>query len=253
LVYLPLVLRPIPIAAPTATPTATRTPTSTPTVTRTQTPTPTASRQPPQGIYGQIACNGAPAADIPLRLRFYNGAGWSDAAHTTTDSAGRYAFTAAPSLAQGQGYYVCFGPNRTNPDYLSGWSAAIITAYTAGAGVAGGDFDIANVKLLSPPPDSALPLPVTLVWQRRAIAGDSYRVLLFDPESDDAWLSSALGDVGSITMTSLPPGAAFGKVYGWLVRVYKEPGSYGESFYYRQITFLASEQAAEPQIWDPIE
>jgi len=250
LVYLPLALRSTATVTPTATPTATRTPTATPTAIRTPTLTPTPTCSPSQGIYGRVAYDDAPAADIPLRLRFYNGAAWSDAAHTTTDAVGRYIFTAAPSLAQGQRYYVCFGPNRTNPNFVSGWGASAITAYTAGAGLAGGDFDIANVKLLSPPPDSALPLPATLVWQRRAIAGDSYRVLLFDPESDDAWLSSALGDVGSITMTSLPPGAAFGKVYGWLVRVYKEPGSYGESYYYRQITFLAGGLAQAPaQLW----
>jgi len=233
LVHLPLVLRAIPIVAPTATPTATRT----------RTPTPTATRPPFQGIFGWITYNGAPAAGIPLRLRFYNGAAWSDAAITTTDPAGRYAFMAAPSLAVGQGYYVFFGPNQTNPNYVAGWGATTITTYVAGTSLPGGDFDIANVNLLSPPPGSALPLPVTLAWQRRGIAGDSYRVILFDPESDDGWLSIALGDVGSITLTSLPAGTVYSKVYGWLVRVYTEPDSYGESYYYRLITFLSGGQA----------
>jgi C1A family cysteine protease len=202
---------------------------------------------PTQGINGLVTYNGAPADGIGLRLRFYNGSGWSDAATTTTAADGRYAFQGVPGLAAGQGYYVLFGPNTSNSSYLYSWAGPTITSYIAGAAQPGGDFDIADVKLLSPPNRSALTVPVTFTWQRRGLPGDTYRVVLFDPQGPGGWLTNDLGDVGSVTLTGLASGMVYGKEYGWFPRVYKGPESYGSSLYYRLITFNSS-QAMDPSV-----
>jgi C1A family cysteine protease len=190
-----------------------------------------------QGINGLVTTSAAPAAGINLRLIFYNGSAWVEKATTTTGADGRYAFVGMPSLAAGQGYYVFFGYNTTTPSYLYYWAGPTLTSYTAGTALAGGNFDIANVSLLSPSPGATRTLPTTFTWQRRGLSGDTYRLILFDPESTDWWLTNDLGDVGSATMTSLPDGAEYDKTYGWLVRVYRGGDSYGNSYYYREITF----------------
>jgi hypothetical protein len=146
-------------------------------------------------------------------------------------------------LAAGQRYYVRFGPNQTNPAQLASWYAPMITAYSAGASVAGGDFDVANVGLLSPAPEATLPLPVTFTWQRRGLPGDSHVLLIFDPNSDDWWYTDDLGDVGSFTLLGLAQGMVRGKQYGWSLRVYNGPNSYGDAYYYRTITFAGAAAA----------
>ena len=177
----------------TATATPTRTPTNTPTATATATPA-------NDGIHGRVTYKGAAAPGIELQLRFYDGSKTTTAATTTTDSEGRYRFTAAASLGSGQEYWVRF-LSPDNPAYVSSWQTASITAYTSGSTMPGGDFDIADVILLSPPDDAAQALPVTFTWQPRGIPGDTYRVVFFDLDTDDYWYTEDLGNVGSFTAT----------------------------------------------------
>lgn len=202
--------------------------------------------QPPagNGINGRVTFKGAAAAGIGLQLRFYDGSSWSTAATTTTDSSGRYRFTGAASLGAGQKYYVRFGPNSTNSAYLSGWWAPQITAYTGGATTPGGDFDIANVALQSPANNASVHLPAAFAWQTRGIATDTYRLELFDLDTGDGWTTSDLGNVGSVNLTGLPPGAVFDQMYGWDVLVFNGPDSYGVSYYYRRVTFLSGLMSA---------
>jgi serine protease len=196
---------------------------------------------PPQneGIYGHITFQGAAAAGIGLVLRFWNGSSWSTAATTTTDGAGSYRFLGVASLGAGQSYYVRFGPNSSNSAYLWSWWGPTITSYTSGDTVPGGNFDIANVSLQSPPGGAATTLPATLSWQQRGFAIDTYRVRIFSLTTSDNWLTVDLGNVGSFNMTSLPPGANFGTEYGWSVQVMNGPDNLGESYYYRRITFVS--------------
>ena len=123
--------------------------------------------------------------------------------------------------------------------------------------MSGGDFDIANVTLVSPAHGSSRPFPITFTWQRRGLAGDTYRWMLFDPANPAVWwLTSDLGDTGSITVTGLPPGAKHGYVYGWRVRVYRGSDSYGTPFYAHQITFVSTTgqstgtQLPDDPIWE---
>lgn len=193
----------------------------------------------PQGIYGRVTYAGAPAAGIPLALRRFDpGAGWTTALTTTTDSEGKYRFVAVLSLLPGQKYYVRYGTNQSDPNYVSDWWLPEITSYTAGQSVHGGDFDLKNIPLVSPPDDAARALPVTFQWLTRGIAGDSYRFKMFDPNSDKAWSSNDLGAASSFTLGSVPPGGSAGVPYIWYVRAHQGENSYGDSFEARFITLL---------------
>jgi hypothetical protein len=101
------------------------------------------------------------------------------------------------------------------------------------------------VFLLLPQNGSTLALPVTFTWQPRGLPGDTYRLVVFDPLSTDQWISDDLGDLDSSTITGLAPDMVYGKEYGWFVRVYNGPDSYGTSFHYHLITFT-SNKAASP-------
>ena len=56
-------------------------------------------------------------------------------------------------------------------------------------------------------------------------------------ETVDSWITDDLGNIGSFTIDSLPPGVSIGKPYGWYVEVYNGPDSYGISYYFNEITF----------------
>lgn len=245
-VYLPLVLSSAP-AAPEAPPAITPTHTPAPAATATAT---TTAAPPNDGIHGRVTCKGAAAPGIELQLRFYDGSKTTTAATTATDSEGRYRFRGVAGLAGGQEYWVRFlSPN--NPSWVSFWLAPSITAYSSGSTIAGGDFDIAGVDLLSPPPGAVEFLPVTFTWQRRGNPGDTYRVVFMDLDTDDTWYTPDLGNVGSFTAASLWEEAVFGKPYGWLISVFDGPDSYGQSYYYQTVGFLpgAAASAAALQGW----
>ena len=252
-VYLPLVLKSFVAAPATSTPTSTpaAAATATPTRTPTNTPTATVTVAPSNdGIHGGVTFKGAAAPGIELQLRFYDGSQTTTAATTTTDSEGRYRFTSAASLGSGQEYWVRFR-SPDNPAYVSWWQTASITAYTSGSAVPGGDFDIADVDLLSPPDDATQALPVTFTWQQRGIPTDTYRLAFFDLDTDEYRYTDDLGNVGSHAVTSLWPDAVYGKEYGWVVWVFNGPDSFGESYYYQSMTFLAggASSPAAPGQW----
>jgi uncharacterized repeat protein (TIGR01451 family) len=191
-------------------------------------------------VYGTVTYNEEPISNIGLRLRFYDGGAWSTLAETNTDN-GSYSFTGLPSLTAGQGYYVRYGPNTSSSDYVVNWRAPMVTGYTAGDDVPGGDFDIANVDLLSPAHGATVTLPVTFRWERRGVDTDTYRWVLYDPGTGGRLqVSEDLGDVDSYTLTSLPDGAEYDKVYGWYMRVYNGPESYGTGYYARYVTFSSA-------------
>jgi len=212
----------------------------------------------PPGIHGTVTYNGSPSANTQLTLRHWDGSNWSTARTTRTGALGRYRFSGVATLGAGERYYVRFGPNSSNTDYLYAWYAHDITSYVQGTRAAGGDFDIANVDLASPEPNAHVTLPVTFRWQRRQIPGDSYYVNLFDVTGNDAWRSDDLGDVGSWTMGPLPVGASYDHDYGWTVWVCDGPDSCGTAYYYNRLRFTRSQvQAAEMgsamSAWDAAE
>ena len=178
---------------------------------------------------------GANAAGIALALRRWDGSSYTTQSSTTTEGDGRYKFTDAPTLPAGQSYYVRYS-NGSNSNYLSGCYNPDINSYGAGDSVAGGDFDIANVALLSPTSGYSSTLPITFQW---AIVGfPATRIV--GPCSTSAptrgWITYNLGAVDKFTLTALPSDANYSQQYGWYVAVYKGADSYGESYYYSTFT-----------------
>ena len=192
-------------------------------------------------IGGRVTQGGLPAADVLLLLRFYDGENFSTIATTRTDSNGNYAFVNLPSLAPEQEYYVRYDNPERNPARLSRWNSFRISDYPAGFVISGGNFDIQNVTLIAPASDITTKLPTTFSWAIRNIPGDTYSFTLFDPNDANALFDSGnLGVAGSYTLQGLPVPFAFGKPYGWSVRVYNNPQdefNYGSAFYYHSITF----------------
>jgi hypothetical protein len=234
------------VGQPPATPTPTRTAASTATPTSTRTPTATPSTTPPQCIEGRVTYDGAAAPGITLALRFHDGTSWSTAATATTDRDGYYCFAGASSLGAGQIYYVRFGPNISDDRYLWDWQGSQITTYVSGTQQAGGDFDIANVSLLSPHSGAMVTLAATFSWGRRELAGDNYRWGFYDPDGSGSWWTGELGDTDSFQLESLPEGPSYGRQYLWHVYVCHGPDGCGSSFYARAVTFSASVQPADP-------
>jgi serine protease len=234
--YLPLILRRSP--PPTPTPTPTNTPTLTPTPTSTPTPG-------LKDIYGRITYNNGPGAGIKLTLQKYNDSNETTVATTYADKNGRYSFKNAPTLPSGYKYYVRFGPNGDNNHYVYVWFGPDIASYHNGESVHGGDFDIADVKMSSPPSGATRSLPATFTWTKRVVTTDTYRWILFDVDTEDSWRTKDLGYAASVTITGLPDSVQRGKAYGWFPRPYHGSDSYGFPYYYRMITFSASANAVQ--------
>jgi len=236
-VYLPILRRAfVPSAGPTATGTATLPQPS-------ATPSPTTPSE--AGISGRVTFNGAAAAGIVLTLQRWDGANASPVDAAVTDSQGRYGFTGAPGLGSGEMYWVYFGPNNIDPRYVFAWYGPDIPTYSPGMAVAGGDFDIANVELLAPAHDAQVTFPAAFAWQRRGIMGDSYAVRWFDLSDSLSWLTDPLGDVGSFVLGELAEDMAYGHEYGWDILVFAAEDSWGESYYFRTVTFQDSGGAGE--------
>jgi len=228
--YLPLILKSSP--PPTATPTPTMTPTATPTAS-------------PSGIYGRVTFNNGPGAGIKLELRKYNDTDESLVATAYADSKGEYQFQGVPALPAGYKYYVRFGPNSANDQFVYLWFGPDIPSYHSGAAVHGGDFDIANVQITSPANKATKSLPVAFAWNKRPAATDTYRWILFDLDTGTNWRTEDLGYVAGVTITGLPDEVQRGKAYGWYPRPYHGSDSFGMPYYYRLITFAASGNATQ--------
>lgn len=189
------------------------------------------------GICGRVTYNGSSAVGILLTLRFYNGSSWSTFATTNTASDGSYVFYGVPSLGANQRYYVRY-LNNASSVFLSFWQTTRLTSYTAGTSVSIGDFDITNIQLLSPSPGAGVWLPYIFQWTPRpATPSDSYEFNLYYQSGNPWWWTPHLGYVGAYTLNSLPPGFTPNTLYRWYAAVYSPDGGYGESFYYRNVSF----------------
>lgn len=204
---------------------------------------------PPLGsaISGQVAYQGLPIAGITLALQFYDGSSWSTVLTTTTQSDGSYLFEEVPSLVSGQRYYVRYdngeGVGADNPDYLAYWHSFYITS-TVGASEAGGDFDIANVPLVSPADGVTVTLPYTFQWTpRTATLSDSYELNLYDPTDGNPWWRTdpPLGYVSDYTMDGLPTGFITDTQYAWDVWLYGPDGGFGQSYQSYSVTFESTD------------
>jgi hypothetical protein len=240
-------------------------PTSTPggpTATATNTgtaPTATAtSTSPSQGsIYGIVREAGLPASGVDLALRHYDAgtALWSTVAQTTTGANGGFAFTNPPALDAGDSYYVLYRNDALQIGRLWLWQTRYLASYTAGQTVHIGDFDIADVQLLNPPPFASISLPATFSWlPRSATPTDSYSFSIYDELVETTeFITLPLGYVGSYTLQSFPTDFTSGVEYLWDVYVFTPDfdlnspwtNGWGWSLVARQVYFNAPTLRAE--------
>ncbi len=168
------------------------------------------------GIHGRITYQGVPIVGAPVSLQLY----YSTIRTTTTQADGIYQFTDAPTLTSGQMYSARY-LNSTNPSFVARCAGRDLLSYTAGASVAGGDFDIANIPQMSPPNAATIALPYTFQWTRRpGVPSDSYILEIWNGDpSYDWWETPPLGYISQYTLNSLPSGLSLGTPYWWDVAV----------------------------------
>lgn len=204
---------------------------------------PLVERSLPPGIHGRVTCWGEPAPGITVTLwHIGSKGGYVPFGHTQTQADGGYHFTALPELSDP---YVAYHNgeygNVDNPAYLAYWFGAALMKYTPGEIADGGDFDIADVRKLTPVAGATTTFPVTFTWEPRPATpqddyefevyyqGDTYRMPWF--------YTSNLGYVGSYTWASPCCDFEYGQEYAWNVRIFWPDGSFGSSYAGRPVIF----------------
>ena len=123
--------------------------------------------EPACGIYGTITYKGVAKGSITVALRRWNTQTNADVSikSVSTNRAGLYLFTSVPTLGANEVYYVYFGTNRTNSNYVFRWICPNIETYVIGQMAHGGNFDIADIKLSSPDAGVTVTFPASFTWQ----------------------------------------------------------------------------------------
>jgi hypothetical protein len=196
-------------------------------------------------VFGTVTNDNSPVSGTELLLRYYDGSIWSSYAITTTNVNGDYQFTNLPNLEGDQEFYVRWNNNVSNSDWLYTWACWSVDINTTDPEAYRCNFDIGNINLVSPSHASTISLPYAFTWEMRPVTSDDYELNLADMSDGDPWwwTDPSLGYVNSYIMSSLPAGFVPGQQYGWWMWVYG-PDGYGESYYYRSVTFNNSGSSA---------
>jgi 5-hydroxyisourate hydrolase-like protein (transthyretin family) len=184
----------------------------------------------PGYLGGHVTQNGANAANVPVRLRFFNGSAWSVLRDGTTDASGNYHFYNVPALAAGQRYQVVFENPTQDPARLAWWGTKELTGYATGSAVNIGNFDVADVALVAPQHQELVGLPYPFRWTRRpGVPGDNYAVRLYDGDFIPVHVTSYVGYTETATLLSLPAGFSPNTPYNWDVVLQSPDGGTGVS------------------------
>lgn len=106
-----------------------------------------------------------------------------------------------------------------------------------------GNFDLANITLVSPANGATVSVPRTFQWTPRpATASDTYEFDMYDPTDGNPYFYTAppLGYVSSYTLNGLSPGFNVGDLYAWEIWVYSPDGGFGISYETRAVHFSNS-------------
>jgi hypothetical protein len=198
----------------------------------------------PTGINGRVTQNGAPASGVTVMLRYCNGNSCSTRSTTTTNSTGCYYFS--PSSLSGDAYYYVRydNPSNTYNNRLYMWISDLISLYTAGNSVSGGNFDIADVVLGSPASTNPTSLPITFNWNIRNTA-ELYQWEMFD--FDGYAYASNAPEYGrrNFTLTRLPDDFYTYSQYCWDAIPFTSDG-YGVPYYCNGVKFSSYSLLSEP-------
>jgi hypothetical protein len=201
-------------------------------------------------LYGQVTENGVKAPGVLLKLCRLNSptdTNCTKMGSTATLADGTYAFTNMPSLQTGQEYLAYFQNTSVTIGRLWYWQTRSLVTYTLGSQVQLGNFDIGDIKLISPSSPVTVTLPVAFTWQvRSASLSDSYEFDLYELNSFSPYFYSQplLGHVGSYQLKSLPTGFLANTRYVWEIWAYAPDKSFGISLESRPIAFTPSASAS---------
>lgn len=197
-------------------------------------------------LFGQVTENGNKAPDVPLtlcRLNSPTDTNCTFMGSTTTIADGTYAFNNLPALQTGQKYFAYFKNTTNAKGRLWYWQTRSLITYTFGSQVQLGNFDIGDIKLISPTLPVTVTLPVTFSWKvRSASPSDSYEFDLYEPQngSPNFYTKPPLGHVGSYQLKGLPAGFLMNKRYAWEVWAYAPDNAFGISLEARPVAFASS-------------
>ena len=197
---------------------------------------------PRPGLWGVVTYNGQPAPGAMIDL-------WRctleadrcvakaklDTVMTADD--GSYSFTQVAATDARTALYVVFDNPRDIRDYLNFWRAPNVVGYNGRDTVQAGRFDIANVFLQEPAPSARVVNPARFRWTPRASRVDSYCVMFLDANREPLVPCVPLSytDVGVMDVDGV---LSYNVPYNWNGWVEVPGQGYGESFYYRSVTFL---------------
>ncbi len=198
-------------------------------------------------IYGTVTEKGEPAANVPVVLYYDNGYR-STRFSTLTDRSGVYRFQGLPSLPIGHTYTVAYPNYERQEQRLAFWSCQPITSYRRDQELAACSFDITNPEIESPAHQAVVTLPATFAWEGRSVPEERYQLRLRAASGESLWASQAQAEPTSISLSDLPAGLAYERIYRWDLLVYGEAG-YGLAYYYREVTF--SPTASEVKGYGP--
>ncbi|MEJ2597862.1 MAG: hypothetical protein P8Z00_05980 [Anaerolineales bacterium] len=197
-------------------------------------------------LFGQVTENGSKAPNVPLtlcRLNSPTDTHCTSMRTTTTIADGTYAFNNLPALQTGQKYFAYFKNTTNTKGRLWYWQTHSLVTYTFGSQVQLGNFDIEDIKLISPTLPVTVTLPVTFSWKvRSASPSDSYEFDLYEPQngSTNFYTKPPLGHVGSYRLKSLPSGFLMNQRYVWEVWAYAPDNAFGISLEARPVAFASS-------------
>jgi hypothetical protein len=201
-------------------------------------------------LYGQVTQNGVKTPGVPLtlcRLNSPTDTNCTKMGSTTTLPDGTYAFTNMPSLQTGQSYVAYYQNTSVASGRLWYWQTRSLMTYTLGSQVQLGNFDISDIKLISPSSPVTVTLPVAFTWQvRSASPSDSYEFDLYERNtlSPYFYTQPPLGYVGSYQLKSLPTGFSANTRYVWEIWAYAPDKSFGISLESRPVAFILPPSAA---------
>jgi hypothetical protein len=201
-------------------------------------------------LFGQVSQNGMKASGITLtlcRLDSPSATSCTSMGSTTTQADGTYTFHNLPALGTGQKYYAYFKNSTLTSGRLWYWQTRSLATYTLGSQTLLGNFDIGDIKLISPSSPITVTLPVAFTWQTRSASpSDSYEFDLYEPQSGSPYFYTQppLGYVGSYQLKSLPSGFLANTRYVWEVWVYSPDKGFGISLESRPVAFTHSSAAS---------